>query len=127
VTFHHEVPAGLRVPLDPKLVRRVIQNLLNNAFRYVQRQGRIEVTIAVEGPWAVLRIANDGPAIRPEVREHLFEKYGVVHAGQTAQNRGLGLYLCRLVVDGHGGSIRIADREGGGVQFEIRLPMKGAK
>jgi signal transduction histidine kinase/DNA-binding response OmpR family regulator len=127
VTLTHEVPRELRASLDPKLMRRVVQNLLNNAFRYVQPRGRIDVSVRTEGAWAVIRIGNDGPPIKPEVRKHLFDKYGVVHEGQTSQNRGLGLYLCRLVVDGHGGDIGVGDRDGGGVQFEIRLPMKGAK
>jgi signal transduction histidine kinase len=127
VTLTQEVPRELRAPLDAKLMRRVVQNLLNNAFRYVQPKGRIELSVATEGPWVVIRIGNDGPPIKAEVRKHLFEKYGVIHEGQTSQNRGLGLYLCRLVVDGHGGQIGVGDRAGGGVQFEIRLPSRSAK
>jgi len=108
-------------------MRRVLENLLNNAFRYVSSRGSIDVAIEPEGAWAVLRIANDGPTIKPEVKRHLFDKYGVVHEGQSGQNRGLGLYLCRLVVDGHGGTIAVGDRAGGGVEFQIRLPLKGTK
>jgi signal transduction histidine kinase/DNA-binding response OmpR family regulator len=127
VTLSAHVPRELRARLDQKLMRRVLQNLLNNAFRYVQPKGCIDVTFTQEASWAVVRISNDGPPIKPEVRQHLFDKYGVVHAGQSAQNRGLGLYLCRLVVDGHGGTIGVGDRAGGGVSFEIRLPMEGGK
>ena len=124
VTLTHHVAPDLRVRLDQKLMRRVLENLLNNAFRYVSPHGRIDVTVEQEASWAVVKICNDGPPIKPEVRRHLFEKYGVVHEGQSASNRGLGLYLCRLVVDGHGGTIGVGDRDGGGVSFEIRLPMK---
>jgi len=127
VTLTHHVPSDLRAALDPKLMRRVIQNLLNNAFRYVTPTGCIDVTVEREATFAVVKISNDGPPIKPEVRLHLFDKYGVIHEGQSSQNRGLGLYLCRLVVDGHGGSIGIGDRKGGGVQFEIRLPLEGGK
>jgi signal transduction histidine kinase len=129
VTFVHEVPRELRVRLDPKLMRRVIQNLLNNAFRYVQPKGRIEVTVGTEGPWAVFRIANDGPPIKVEVRKHLFDKYGVVHEGQSSQNRGLGLYLCRLVAQAHGSALQIRAAEPGlevSVRFGANPPDAGA-
>ncbi len=123
VTLECHIEADLRVSLDPKLLRRVLENLLNNAFRYVARDGRIEVHVDHEGDRASFRVCNDGPPIAPEIHRHLFEKYGVVHKDQGDANRGLGLYLCRLVVDGHGGTIAVQNRVHDlGVCFDIRLP-----
>jgi signal transduction histidine kinase len=122
VFLTYRVDAGLRTRMDEKLMRRVLQNLLNNAFRYVAPKGKIDMTVEQEDGWVAFKVSNDGPPIRPDVRKHLFEKYGVVHEGQGASNRGLGLYLCRLVVDGHDGNIRIGDPPGGGVCFEVRIP-----
>lgn len=114
-----------RALFDGKLLRRVLQNLLNNAFRYVAIRGRIDVTVEVHAARCVIRISNDGPPIDPQLRAHLFDKYGVTHAGQGQTNRGLGLYLCRLVVDAHDGSIAIVDRPGWGATFEIQIPRIG--
>ncbi len=111
-----------RALFDPKLLRRVLQNLLNNAFRYVAPRGHIDVTVERHVTRCVIRISNDGPPIAPQLRAHLFDKYGVTHVGQGHTNRGLGLYLCRLVVDAHGGSIAVVDRPGWGATFEIQIP-----
>ncbi len=108
--------------LDRSVVRRMLDNILGNALRYVPVRGHIEVSVAREEEGVVIRVANNGPPIQPHIRPSLFEKYGVLGEGQGFANRGLGLYFCRLVADGHGGSICVADRAGFGVSFEVRFP-----
>jgi signal transduction histidine kinase len=109
--------------LDAKLVRRVLENIVGNATRYVPRGGRIELAVERRGDRLILAVANDGPTIPLAVRAWLFQKYaGDSHSGRT---RGLGLYFCRLVVEAHGGTIR-ETQPAAGVRFEITLPAPAA-
>lgn len=121
----HVAVAGSLPPLrcDEGLVVRVLQNLLGNAARYVPRGGRVEVQLYAGADEVTLCVGNDGPRIAPEQHAHLFDKFGQVHEGQQAHNRGLGLYFCRLVAERHGGRIGVRDRESGGVCFELTLPL----
>ena len=108
------------IEFDDSLIARLAQNLLNNAARFARK--RVEVDARVVGADVVVTIGNDGPDVPSELRAHLFEKYGQVNATQGSANRGLGLYLCRLVVDRHRGSIAVIDRPDGGACFVFRLP-----
>jgi len=108
--------------VDRQLLTRVLENIIGNAFRYVTRGGYVQVAVAASGSGVLLRIANDGPPISPGVRDRLFEKYGTNPEKHGSSSRGLGLYFCRLVVEEHGGSIRVNDRLGQGVCFQIQLP-----
>ncbi|MDP1913345.1 response regulator [Brevundimonas sp.] len=115
------IASGLPVvDFDPSLVSRVVQNLLTNAARFARKL--VEVEVRIENRVAVVSVANDGPRIPDDVRPQLFEKYGQLNASQGSANRGLGLYLCRLVADRHGGSIVAVDRDVGAC-FELRLPL----
>ncbi|MCE9573213.1 MAG: HAMP domain-containing histidine kinase, partial [Deltaproteobacteria bacterium] len=122
VNLRADAAPGLVAVLDARLVRRVLGNLLDNAVRYVPAGGGIEVGARRDGDHLVLRVANDGPTIPPDARVSLFDKYARAGASASGSNRGLGLYLCRLVAEAHGGAIALADRAGGGVAFEVRIP-----
>lgn len=114
----------MRALFDERLIVRVLQNLLTNASRFVPADGVVEVDVSLVGGAALIRVSNDGPSIDPNVRRHLFDRYGVVAEGQTHANRGLGLYLCRLVMEQHGGSISVHERAERGVSFEVRIPLR---
>jgi signal transduction histidine kinase/CheY-like chemotaxis protein len=124
VSLLYDAAPALTASLDPKLIRRVVHNLLDNAMRYVGRRGKVEVEVVAEDEDLLIRVGNDGPPIAPALRPHLFDAYGASHGEQGASNRGLGLYFCRLVAHAHEGSIAVADRPGGGVCFEVRLPRR---
>ncbi len=100
-----ECPDGLRAEVDPTLVRRVAHNLVANARRFVERDGTVRVTAALEpapdGQDLVLTVANTGPAIPEERHATLFDKYRLNPDGRVA--RGMGLYFCRLACEAHGG------------------------
>jgi K+-sensing histidine kinase KdpD len=85
----------------------------------------VELAAVVSDDAVMPTVGNDGPPISGDVRGGLFERYGHRNASQGATNRGLGLYLCRLVADRHGGSISVRHREGGGVCFDLSLPRRG--
>lgn len=109
--------------IDDSLTRRVLENVVGNAGRFVPPDGTIEVRIRRDGDQAMVAVSNDGPTIEPQVRESLFGKYtGDDPSARRATTRGLGLYFCRLFVEAHAGTIQAAEVTQG-ARFEIRLPL----
>jgi signal transduction histidine kinase len=102
-----EVPAIDELPLvqiDQNRILRVFANLLDNALKFTERAGRI-VLRAEPAPGAVkFSVANSGPALRPDEMERLFKPFW--QAGhEDRRGAGLGLSICRSIVEAHGGSI----------------------
>jgi two-component system, OmpR family, heavy metal sensor histidine kinase CusS len=123
VEMRVECPEALRAEVDPTLLRRVAHNLVSNARRFVEKNGVVRVTCALEavpdGQDVVLTVSNSGPAIPPERRATLFDKYRVNPDGRVA--RGMGLYFCRLASDAHGGSITLSEDAEFPTVFTVRL------
>ncbi len=114
-------PAGVSLPLDRKLVRRAVENLLSNAMKYTR--GRVEVSVVPGASCAEVRVGDTGTGIPEAYKPALFEKFGSVEARQGNARRGigLGLYMVRLVAAAHGGSVSAEDRVGGGTVFRLHL------
>lgn len=117
-----------RLPLlaDNDLLRRVLENLLDNALRYTSAGGHITVRAAQRDGELALSIADQGPGIPAEHRERIFEKYAQLdretdHA-QKRFGRGIGLAFVKLAVQSHQGRIWVEENQPVGSRFEIRLP-----
>lgn len=115
--------------IDPDLFPRVILNLLNNALKYTQNGGAVSLRAFLEGTAAVIEIRDTGIGIGADHIGRLFEKYYRVEGGDQTSRRGsgLGLYFCRLVVEAHGGKIRVVSGVGTGtsITLELRIPGGG--
>ncbi len=108
---------------DPAIVRRVFENLLSNALKFIPDEGgviRIIVQQETEG-WVRIEIYNNGPHIAEEIYNRLFTKF--VTGEYSQRGYGLGLAFCRLAIENHGGHIWAENREGG-VSFYFTLPTK---
>ena len=106
---------------DPRLLRRALRNLLENAVMH----GKAGVTASLrrEGADAVVRVSDRGPGIPPAERERIFEPfYRPAQSSETGTGWGLGLALVRQIAAQHHGLVRCLGREGGGCVFELRLP-----
>lgn len=113
---------GLEVQADRTLLRRVIENILDNAFRYTPPRGRISIDAR---PWhgVEITISNDGPAIPVSERRLIFEKFRRGPGESTGTgNAGLGLYFCKRVVEAHGGAIDVVETTEWPTSFLISLP-----
>ena len=121
-----EASPKLAALLDVDLMRRVLQNLVDNCVKYGRRGGTIWLDAAPVDPDRVLiRVRDDGPGVSVELRTRIFEKYSVVErdaAGRRLDSRGLGLRFCHVVVEAHGGRIWVEDNEPRGACFCVELP-----
>lgn len=118
-----EVPADLPlVEFDPVLIERVLVNLLENAAKY--GAGPVVVKASTTDNMLVLKVRDHGPGLPDSVRgkEHtLFEKFTRGQAESATPGVGLGLAICKAVVQAHGGAISAASVEGGGAEFTVTL------
>jgi two-component system sensor histidine kinase/response regulator len=111
------------VSVDGKLLRRALENLLSNALKYTDNGGDVVITLRRTDGEVQVEVADRGPGVPLEFRTALFEKFGSLEAKQGDERRGigLGLYLVRLVAEGHHGAVSVDDRAGGGARFRLTL------
>jgi signal transduction histidine kinase len=118
-------PAPLTATIDAARVQQVLLNLLENAARYSPVEASIEVSVAaVEGGRARVTVVDHGPGVAVEERGRIFERFVRGVAAEGTGGLGLGLYLCRAIVERHGGAIGVEDAAGGGSSFWVELPLK---
>jgi two-component system OmpR family sensor kinase len=109
--------------LDEKLVRRAIENLLANALKYTPAGKDVSVIVRRLADSVEVDVADRGPGIPADLKRHMFEKFGSVEAKKGGERKGvgLGLYMVKLVAEGHAGAAQVMDRDGGGAVFRVRL------
>jgi signal transduction histidine kinase len=112
-----EVPEGLPLDADPDQLGRVVTNLLINASQAMNGGGHVWIEGQREGAATTLRVRDDGPGVPLEMRERIFEALFTT----KAKGSGLGLALCRRILEAHGGTIGLEPSEGGAA-FKIVVP-----
>jgi two-component system sensor histidine kinase KdpD len=111
------------VPLDAALIEQVLVNLLTNAHRHAPGQ-EIDLRAWEEPGWIHLEVADRGPGIPVEFQDRVFAKFfRLPQAGEGGV--GLGLAICRAIMQAHGGTIHLQERPGGGSCFRFALPLEG--
>jgi PAS domain S-box-containing protein len=113
-------PLTLPAVVDRERILQVLVNLLGNAVKFTPAGGRVVVGAARESGSVRLWVADSGPGVPREHLGHLFQRGW--QAEPRGGGRGLGLYICRLIVEAHGGSIRVDRASGGGAEFMVLLP-----
>jgi signal transduction histidine kinase len=113
------------VVADPVGLRRVLLNLVINARDAVEESGsQINVRVEHTAGRAILEVADDGPGIPPEAREHLFEPFFTLR--RQGRGSGLGLAVVYSIVSAHDGEVDVRSVSGEGARFSIRLPLADA-
>ncbi|MDH3259880.1 MAG: HAMP domain-containing histidine kinase [Acidimicrobiia bacterium] len=105
-------------------LHRALANLVENAVRLAPRNSTIGTGTGIEGRWAWLAVADQGPGIEAEHLEHLFERFYQIEPSSRSQSHlGLGLAIVKEVAEAHGGTARVVSRVGVGSTFTIWLPL----
>lgn len=109
---------------DESLLRQVFQNLLMNAIKY---RGKLPPVVTIEADLeprqTVITIADNGIGIDPKYQDYIFEAFKRIPTRGVVQGSGLGLTLCRRIVESHGGEIWLESAGASGSVFKMRLPM----
>ena len=110
--------------LDRARLEQVIANLVGNALKFTSSGGLVVVTLDVDNTWLILKVADTGSGIPPEVLPHIFDRfYRANHPdGGRRQTGGLGLAIVKSIVDLHGGTITAESTVGEGTTITIMLP-----
>ena len=113
------------VNADANLIVQVIINLIDNAVKYSEEDTPITVSVKREGDMAVISVADCGAGIPPEEKEKVFDMFytGGSRSSDSRRSLGLGLALCRSIIDSHGGSISLADNSPKGTVMSFTLPI----
>jgi len=111
------------VECDAVLIERVFVNLLENAAKYTPPAARVTVSARVEGLDMAVTVADDGPGIRAGQEQAIFEKFTRGARESSVAGVGLGLAICKAIVEAHGGAISASNGAGGGAVFRFTLPL----
>lgn len=116
----------LLVKADAKLVVQVIANIMDNAVKYTEPGSSIKIITCKKGDMAEVRIADNGNGISDEEKSKIFDKFycGDNKIADNRRSLGLGLYLCRAIVEAHGGTICVEDNQPRGAVFSFTLPLE---
>jgi two-component system sensor histidine kinase KdpD len=112
------------VPMDFVLIVQVLVNVIDNAIKYSPLGSPIEVEARQDDNWAFITISDRGIGIPEEDLERVFDKFYRVQHPDNITGTGLGLTICKGIVEAHGGRIAAINRDGGGVIVAIELPLK---
>jgi two-component system osmolarity sensor histidine kinase EnvZ len=120
---HEELPPALVLDVRPLAVRRLIANLLDNAFRYAS--GDVRLRVAAAGGGAVIEVLDRGPGIPPEEAERLRQPFTRLESARSGKGgSGLGLAIVDRIARMHGGTLELEPRPGGGLV--ARVVLRGA-
>jgi signal transduction histidine kinase len=110
--------------VDRNKIRQVVDNLISNGVKYSPKGSLITVEIFADESHAGFAVKDKGPGIPDEERHKLFKDYGRLSAQPTGgeKSTGLGLAICRKIVEEHGGTIGVENIPGRGCEFAVRLP-----
>lgn len=108
--------------VDGVLLEQVVINLVENAVKYTPPRSTIDLSASVRDREVVVEAADRGPGIHPEEESRIFDKF---YRGKSAREGGvgLGLTICRGIVEAHGGRIWAENRSGGGALFRFTIPL----
>ena len=111
--------------MDARLIVQVLINLVDNAVKYTQDGSVITVSACRREGFAAISVTDDGPGIAPDLQPHVFEMFytGEHKVADSRRSLGLGLALCKAIVDAHGGTITLTDNPPHGCNFTFTVPL----
>ena len=117
-----DVPDDLPlVDADYTQLDQVLTNLLENAARHSPPRSTVRVVARPEGEFVQVAVEDSGPGVLPTERTRVFEAF---HRSEGSRSSGIGLAICKAVVEAHGGTIKVGDNPGGGARFVFTIPVR---
>lgn len=116
------------VAADPQRIDHVLTNLIENAIKYSPNGGTVTITARTEGRWIVVEVSDEGIGIPPDQLPHIFDRFYCVPQprGRRPHGTGLGLYICRGIIEAHGGTIEALSGGERGTTLRFTLPLRRA-
>ena len=120
----YQVPRRLMVVGLPDRVGQVVVNLIENAISFARPVGTVHISATKK--WRkgiIISVEDSGTGVRDELKDVIFDRFFTSRRGnsEVENSSGLGLYICKQIVEAHGGTIQVTDRETGGCNFTITL------
>ena len=115
--------AELELPLRPRMLRVVLENLVANAIRYAGPGARCTVTVSADGGGSMLGVADDGKGVSAADVPRLFERFYRADQARTSRGTGLGLAIVKHVVTAAGGTVEARSAPGQGLEIVARFPV----
>ena len=116
------VAALPRVRADRERIRQVLMNLIDNAVKYSETGGRVDVVARSDNGVVRVDVTDGGPGIPREQQQVIFEKFGRAHSGKGKPGTGLGLFIARSIAEAHGGTLGVRSVPRHGATFTLSLP-----
>ncbi|TKB46669.1 two-component system sensor histidine kinase EnvZ [Thalassotalea mangrovi] len=123
-TFNVNYGEAVAIPMVYVAMKRVLANLIQNALKYSEGVIDISTTVDHNRKLACIEVADNGPGIRDDDVERLFEPFTQGDTARGTKGSGLGLAIIKRIVDGHGGNVRLVNRREGGLRALVELPLK---
>ena len=116
----------LLAKMDARLIVQVLINLIDNAIKYTPQGSHIDIHTFPDDGWAVISVTDDGPGIADEDKKQIFDMFysGSSKVVDCRRSLGLGLSLCKSIINAHGGAIYVSDHLPHGSVFTFTLPME---
>ncbi len=119
------IPDGiLFVPMDPKLIEQVFINLIDNALKYTKYDCEIKLNVYEKNDYVCFEVCDNGPGICDEFIDHVFDRFftGESTYKDSRKGVGLGLSICKSIIDAHKGQICVKNNKDKGTTFKFTLP-----
>ncbi len=117
-----EAAGDIRLSIDRGLLSRALENVISNAFRYSPEGGTVRLSAGSAAAGIRLDIDDGGPGIPPSERERVFEPFYRGSSAREGEGSGLGLYIARSIVRGHGWTIEAGESPTGGGRISVLIP-----
>jgi signal transduction histidine kinase len=123
-----ELPSGsIEVMADADRIGQVVTNYVSNALKYCPIEDPITVCLRADAGTARVEVRDQGPGLPPEEHERIWERFhraeGIAHRNGSGVGLGLGLYICKTIVERHGGRVGVESASGAGSAFWFELPL----
>jgi signal transduction histidine kinase len=115
---------GVSVKINRHDLKRIVQNLLDNAIKYTPPQGNVKLRVELAANKVIVGIMDTGLGLPKDEAKKVFERFTRAKGSRHLPGTGLGLYLCRKIIESHGGIVDCIPRPDGGTTFSFLLPVE---